>query len=108
MLVGDVVVLRAEDREPMLGQVIEHGLGTGARRLGTGVLIGVVGEDGVLQRTLGRPFASASVKPASSTPDRVGAAAGRTALTSCRGEWTSVVREQPAGVRHAVAEERRH
>ena len=32
---------------------------------GSGLLIGVVGEDGALRRTLGGPFASASVEPAS-------------------------------------------
>ena len=66
MLVGDIVVLRAADREPQLGQVLEQGSAAAPDDVGgSGLLIGVIGEDGALRRTLGGPFASASLEPAS-------------------------------------------
>jgi hypothetical protein len=90
MLVGDIVVLRAEGREPMLGQVLEQDSGPGRDGLapgGSGSLIGVVGEDGSLRRTLGQPFAMATVEPAS--PAHIEALQRSTSAALAIGTWSS-------------------
>ena len=59
---GDLVVLRAADCGPFLGQVLEQPAGTGTG--GIGILIGELDADGVPQRDRRRPFESASMDPA--------------------------------------------
>jgi uncharacterized protein len=62
---GDLVVLRPTEGEPMLGQVLDRVAGTGAARVdGSGVLMGALTEEGALRAGARRPFAVASVEPA--------------------------------------------
>jgi hypothetical protein len=66
LVAGDLVVLHQPDHRPVLGQVLDHGGGSlDEVTQGSGSLIGVLGEDGAIQPTTGRPFASASLEPAS-------------------------------------------
>ena len=98
MLVGDIVLLRAADREPQLGQVLEQGPAAGQDAVGgSGLLIGVVGEDGALRRTLGGPFASASVEPASEA--HLEALQRSSAASLSVGTWNSGGVEAPARLR---------
>jgi hypothetical protein len=66
LLPGDLVVLDSADGGSFLGQILEQATGTGVDALvqGDGLLIGELNADGVLKRLSRRPFASASIGPA--------------------------------------------
>ncbi len=85
---GDLVVLRAADSGPFLGQVLEQPAGTGTG--GAGILIGELDADGVPQRDRRRPFESASTEPATAAQIEALQQAGKAGLPI--GTWS------PSGV----------
>lgn len=99
MLPGDLVILRPGDGGPFLGQIREQaaGSGRGSAVESGGVLIGLLGEDGVLHRPARRPFASASVEPAEVR--HLEALQRASSATLPVGTWTSCGIEVPATLR---------
>jgi hypothetical protein len=96
LLVGDVVVLTAADGHSSLGQVLEHSAAAHATT-GSGSLIGDLSADGELGRASRRPFASATVEPASARDLEALQRARQAALPI--GTWTSGGVEVPARLR---------
>jgi uncharacterized protein len=97
LLPGDVVVLQS-DRGPYVGQVMDqHVDSRGGVMGGGGLLIGVLDDDGGVQRRTGPPFASAAVHPAS--PPQLEAIQRSRDATLPIGTWSSCGTDVPARLR---------